>query len=244
MDVKTAFLNGDLDKEIYMEQPEGFSSPGQEKKVCKLVKSLYGLRQAPKQWHEKFNSVMMESGFKINECAAISWKSSKQTVIARSTMESEFIALEKSGEEAEWLRNLLEDILRWHNTIKQLLLTGVITIDYVKSKDNITDPLTKGTVQGHRVYWLASEINMFSQAKVQRVTPTYQFSLDGGVVQALVQFAEVVFAVLGSYCERSIKLSSPIAKPLKIRFKVIVPLEKIKRANESENAKKPRQKYV
>ena len=49
MDVKTAFLNGDLDKEIYMEQPEGFIVPGQEKKVCRLVKSLYGLKQAPMQ---------------------------------------------------------------------------------------------------------------------------------------------------------------------------------------------------
>ena len=44
MDVKTAFLNGDLDEEIYMEQPKRFISPGQEKKVCKLVKSLYGLK--------------------------------------------------------------------------------------------------------------------------------------------------------------------------------------------------------
>ena len=49
MDVKTAFLNGDLDEEIYMEQPEGFIVPGQEKKVCRLVKSLYGLKQAPMQ---------------------------------------------------------------------------------------------------------------------------------------------------------------------------------------------------
>ena len=48
MDVKTVFLNGDLDEEIYMEQPEGFSTPGKEKTVCKLVKSLYGLKQAPK----------------------------------------------------------------------------------------------------------------------------------------------------------------------------------------------------
>ena len=50
MDVKTTFLNGDLDEEIYMEQLEGFLALGQEKKVCKLVKSLYGLKQAPKQW--------------------------------------------------------------------------------------------------------------------------------------------------------------------------------------------------
>mgnify|MGYP003703390563 CR=1 FL=1 len=42
MDVKTTFLNGDLNDEIYMEQPEGFSALGKSKKVCKLVKSLYG----------------------------------------------------------------------------------------------------------------------------------------------------------------------------------------------------------
>ena len=68
MDVKTTFLNGDLDEEIYVEQPEGFIIPSQEKKVCLLVKSLYGLKQAPMQWHEKFDSVMMTNGFKINEC--------------------------------------------------------------------------------------------------------------------------------------------------------------------------------
>ncbi|XP_070028747.1 secreted RxLR effector protein 161-like [Nicotiana sylvestris] len=46
---------------------------------------------------------------------AVSWKSSKHTCIARSTMESEFIALDKAGEEAEWLRNFLEDIPFWPN---------------------------------------------------------------------------------------------------------------------------------
>ncbi|KAL0377532.1 UNVERIFIED_CONTAM: Retrovirus-related Pol polyprotein from transposon TNT 1-94 [Sesamum radiatum] len=277
MDVKTAFLNGELDEEIYMEQPEGFVVPGQEKKVCRLVKSLYGLKQAPKQWHEKFDRTMLSNGFKINECdkcvyvksshnsfiivclyvddmlimgsnrdvilttkrmltkhfdmkdmgladvilgikisktsdglalsqshyienilkkfkaydsppaktpvdlnlhlakkkglirvlrylkytsnyglhytrypavlegysdanwisdskdtkstsgyvftiggGAVSWKSSKQTCIARSTMESEFIALDKAGEEAEWLRNFLEDIPFGQNQCPQL----------------------------------------------------------------------------------------------------------------------------
>ncbi|KAD4586033.1 hypothetical protein E3N88_23634 [Mikania micrantha] len=358
MDVKTAFLNGDLEEEIYMEQPEGFSAPGQEGKVCKLVKSLYGLKQAPKQWHQKFDQVMLNNGFKINECDkgvyvkntmrgyvilclyvddmlivesddkmikstkdmlkarfdmkdmgladvilgikinrtqyglvlsqshyvdkilekfnegdtsvaqtpvdttqhlsknrgegvaqleysriigslmylmtctrpdlayavsrlsrytsnpssehwkgmtrllrylrytrnyglhygrdpaviggyTIAWKSSKQTLIARSTMESEFIAFDKAGEEAEWLRQFVEDVPGWpkpmsaicihcdcqsaigraqsamyngksrhirrrHNTIRQLLSMGVISIDYVRSKDNIADPFTKG----------------------------------------------------------------------------------------------------
>ena len=144
--------------------------------------------------------------------AAISWKSSKKTCIAISTMEYEFIALDKAGEEAEWLRQFLEDIPIWpkpvpaicihcdsqfsigraqndmyngkedipiwprpvpticihcdsqsaidraqndmyngksrhirrrHDTVRQLLSNGIISIDYIKSKDNLADPLTK-----------------------------------------------------------------------------------------------------
>jgi hypothetical protein len=67
MDVKTAFLNGELEEEIYMVQPDGFVAPGQENKVCRLIKSLYGLKQAPKQWHEKFDNTMTSVGFCVNE---------------------------------------------------------------------------------------------------------------------------------------------------------------------------------
>lgn len=49
MDVKTTFFNGELEEEIYMEQPEGFVVPGKENKVCKLAKFLYVLKQAPRQ---------------------------------------------------------------------------------------------------------------------------------------------------------------------------------------------------
>ena len=54
--------------------------------------------------------------------AAVSWKCSKQTCIARSTMESEFIALDKTGEEAEWLRNFLEDIPMWTKPVSAICI--------------------------------------------------------------------------------------------------------------------------
>jgi hypothetical protein len=64
MDVKTAFLHGDLKEEIYMEQPEGYVVKGKEDYVYRLKKSLYGLKQAPRQWYKKFESVMIQQGYK------------------------------------------------------------------------------------------------------------------------------------------------------------------------------------
>ncbi|CAI9780746.1 unnamed protein product [Fraxinus pennsylvanica] len=113
------------------------------------------------------------------EGAAVSRKSLKWTVIARSTMEYEFITLDKCGEETKWLQHFLEDIPKWskhvpaicrhcdsqsaigkvqsniyndksrhicrrHNSFRQPIFTRYISIDYVKSKDNIADLLTKG----------------------------------------------------------------------------------------------------
>jgi hypothetical protein len=67
MDVKTTFLKGELDEEIYMQQPDGFVAPGQENKVYRLRKSLYGLKQAPKQWYEKFDRTVTSTSFVVNE---------------------------------------------------------------------------------------------------------------------------------------------------------------------------------
>ncbi|KAH9291933.1 hypothetical protein KI387_042879, partial [Taxus chinensis] len=64
MDVKSAFLNGDLEEEVYMTQPEGFQACGREHLVCRLIKSLYGLKQAPRAWYIKIDTHLRDSGFK------------------------------------------------------------------------------------------------------------------------------------------------------------------------------------
>ena len=66
MDVKTAFLNGHLEESIYMVQPEGFGAKGQEGKVCKLLKSIYGLKQASRSWNKRFDQVVKTFGFQQN----------------------------------------------------------------------------------------------------------------------------------------------------------------------------------
>ncbi|GJR43079.1 retrotransposon protein, putative, ty1-copia subclass, partial [Tanacetum coccineum] len=55
MDVKTAFLNGYLDEDIYMVQPEGFVDPKYPRKVCKLQRSIYGLKQASRSMNKRFD---------------------------------------------------------------------------------------------------------------------------------------------------------------------------------------------
>ena len=67
MDVKTTFLNGELKQEIYMVQPNGYKVEGEDHKVYKLKKSLYGLKQSSRQWYYTFHNAITTYGFKANE---------------------------------------------------------------------------------------------------------------------------------------------------------------------------------
>jgi len=130
-------------------------------------------------WISDSNETKITSGYVFTlGGGAITWKSVRQTIIARSPMEFEFLALEMADSEVEWLKNFLANIplglkptssvsihcdcqsiiaiaknknyngknkhiqLR-SNLVKQLLKSGTISIDYVKSKRNLADPLTK-----------------------------------------------------------------------------------------------------
>ena len=63
IDVKTKFLHGDLEEEIYMKKLEGFTVKGKKELICRLKNSLYGLKQSPRMWYQKFDAYIWGLGF-------------------------------------------------------------------------------------------------------------------------------------------------------------------------------------
>ncbi|RVW92863.1 Retrovirus-related Pol polyprotein from transposon TNT 1-94 [Vitis vinifera] len=84
MDVKTAFLNGNIDETIYMVQPENFESNDSKQLVCRLKRSIYGLKQASRQWYRKFDQVITSFGFKentVDQCIYLKFSGSKFIIL-------------------------------------------------------------------------------------------------------------------------------------------------------------------
>ena len=76
MDVKSAFLNGDLIEEVYVHQPPGYISVGNENKVLRLWKALYGLCQAPRAWNAKLDESLVSLGFERSPLEPVVYKRS------------------------------------------------------------------------------------------------------------------------------------------------------------------------
>jgi hypothetical protein len=70
MDVKTTFLNGKIEQEVFVEQPDGFVLHNKDTHVCKLMKALYGLKQAPKVWYDRIDGFLKSPGFQKSDADA------------------------------------------------------------------------------------------------------------------------------------------------------------------------------
>ena len=81
MDVKTAFLNRNLEEEVYMIQPEGYTSKEFSEKMCRLQRSIYGLKKVSKSWNMRFDEAIRSYDFIKNEDEPCVYKKSSESVI-------------------------------------------------------------------------------------------------------------------------------------------------------------------
>nr|GEW54279.1 zinc finger, CCHC-type [Tanacetum cinerariifolium] len=132
MDVKIAFLNGELDEEVYMNQSQRFIMFGNENKVCKLIKSLYGLKQTPKQWHQKFDEVVLSNGYLLNQtdkCVYSKFdESSKGVVICLYVDDMLIFGTDQPGKLVD-PKNMLSKSRRTLAAICNFYPKNIVTID-------------------------------------------------------------------------------------------------------------------
>ncbi|GJR62125.1 retrovirus-related pol polyprotein from transposon TNT 1-94 [Tanacetum coccineum] len=130
MDVKTAFLNGPLKEEVYINQPNGFVDPHHPDKVYRLKKALYGLKQPPRAWYDELSNFLVSKGFSkdsdhtgcldtrkstsggiqfLGGDKLVSWSSKKQDYTLMSSAEAEYVSLFACCAQVLWLRTQLTD---------------------------------------------------------------------------------------------------------------------------------------
>ncbi|KAL0433712.1 UNVERIFIED_CONTAM: Retrovirus-related Pol polyprotein from transposon TNT 1-94 [Sesamum latifolium] len=110
MDMKTAFLNGFVEEEIYMDQPEGFTTVGEEQKICRLQRSIYGLKQASRNWNTRFDEVIRGYDFIKNDYDPCIYKKINGSSVAYIVLYVDNILL--IGNDAK----MLGDIKAWLST--------------------------------------------------------------------------------------------------------------------------------
>lgn len=109
MDVVTAFLNGNLDEDIFMQQPDGYVQTGQEHLVCKLNKSLYGLKQSPRCWNAVFHEYMEHIGFKQGNADPCVYTRSADVTTIIAVYVDDLIMMSETTQEMVRVKGLLSD---------------------------------------------------------------------------------------------------------------------------------------
>ncbi|XP_057792624.1 putative late blight resistance protein homolog R1A-10 [Salvia miltiorrhiza] len=189
MDVKTAFLYGELEDEIYMKQPEGFVVPGQEHKVCKLQRSLYGLKQAPLQWHLKFDSVMLSNGFRINECdKCVYIKNSNNGYVIVCLYVDDMLIMGSNFRVIQETKGMLSK----NFSMKDMGLADVILgIKILRRPDGIT------ITQSHYVEKVLKKFNAFDKPIAKTPwEPSVHLSVHKGEPVDAIEYAKIIGSLL------------------------------------------------
>ena len=171
MDVKTAFLHGDLEERILMNQPEGFIKKGDENKVCLLKKSLYGLKQSPRQWNLKFDCFMKSQRFvrsKEDPCVYMRNVNTEQAVYLLLYVDDMLIA---SGDKQE-IRSVKESLSKEFEMKDLGKASRILGMDIIRDRK-------KGILKLSQENYLEKVLKSFNMTEAKAVnTPTStQFKL-------------------------------------------------------------------
>ncbi len=159
MDVVTAFLNGQLDEDIYMRQPEGYAQPGKEHLVCKLEKSLYGLKQSPRCWNKALRDKLVKLGFIQISADPCVFVKEEDTLVIIAVHVDDLIILAEDDQEMEEIKKILKAEFKMTDMGE---LQYYIGVSVVQDKKN-------NRVWLHQKPYISKIIEKFGQAEAKTV---------------------------------------------------------------------------
>ena len=213
MDVRTAFLHGLIKEQLYMSQPPGFRLHGKESHVCRLYKSLYGLKQSPRAWYERIDAALRKMGLRrsISDANLYFMHQDGETLIVLLYVDDLFIT-GSSPQLISWLKTFLHKefdmtdlglIRRYLGISFEQVLLGI----FLHQRDYTSEILKEfGMVECKPASApLPEGLILTSDMKSPSVDPTHYCRLIGKLIFLMVTRPDVIYAVS--------RLSSYMAQP-------------------------------
>jgi hypothetical protein len=180
LDVETAYLNGDVDEEIYMKLPEGFNQ--RETKIAKLSKALYGLKQAGRRWHKKFVASLLENGFKqsnVDPCVFTKEDENGAIIAMLGVFVDDLLVAAETNQVA-----LVKNILMNQFKMKDLgELSWFLSIKIERNEDNI---------QLSQTAFIDAMLERFSMNDCKPYSTPLPETIETGTPQALMKYDNII----------------------------------------------------
>ena len=162
MDVTTAFLNGELEEEVYMKQPEGFAAKGQEDLVCKLKRSIYGLKQSPRCWNSALDNQLKKMGFVQAKGDSCLYMASEGEMFMVAVYVDDITLAGKSNKRIAEVKQ---------NLAKQFQVKDIGELHYFLGLKVVQDKESGGVYIGQPAYYYAEKVlQQFGMEKAKTVT--------------------------------------------------------------------------
>ncbi len=194
MDVVTAFLNGVLEEEIYMQQPEGYEVPGKEDHVCQLKKSIYGLKQSPRCWNKAFKEYLVSVGFRQSDADPCVFIHLGDNFAIVAAYVDDLILLTKNSDEMTELKKMLESCFKMKDMGELHYCLGVSIVQNKDSlvlhqKQYLLNLLRKYGLEDAKPVSTPSDVNVVLEKEdgvSKPVDPTMYQSMVGSLLYAAI----------------------------------------------------------